>query len=242
LTTLKHKLGEAFVLHARPYSNSSLLLELFTAEAGRFPAIARGAKRGSRNQTGLLQPFTPLWLSWSGGGEVKTVREVEQRSPPLRLSGRALFCGFYINELILRLWPRFDPHCSVFLEYELALSGLESESGAERCLRIFEKRLLSYLGYEIPLQHDARTGMAVLPDKRYKYVFELGPVEVSGNERDGAIVVQGSTLLALQHERLEHPEQFVEARKLMRSVLGYYLGPRPLKSRELFFSGGVGKQ
>lgn len=224
-------LHSAFILHHRPYSNTSLLLECFTASNGRFPAIAKGVRTRSSGGRGLLQPFTPLVIGWGGRGEVKTLTSFEANGLAINLEGRALYCGFYVNELIMRLLERNDPHEGLYDLYQETLDGLASTSEFEQTLRRFELLFLVELGYGLLLDRDAETGEQISPGRRYHYELERGPLLA---EMRSASTVKGCTLLALAQDQQLDKEGRKEARMLMRQVLAQYLGDRPLKSRELF--------
>ncbi len=219
-------LQPAYILHRRPYANTSLLLECFAASAGRFPAIARGGRTAA-----LMQPFTPLLLAWRGKGEVKTITACEQQdgSSP-RLVGRTLYCGFYLNELLMRLLGRGDPYGQLFRHYGQTLQRLADGDQIDTCLRRFERVLLHELGYGLMLDCDADTGAAIDPLQHYHYEPEIGPV--AARAKGGG--VRGSTLLALAADQPLTGAAAREARALMRLVLTHYLGRQPLKSRELF--------
>ncbi len=221
-------LQPAYVLHRRPYRNTSLLLELFTRELGRFPAVAKGARSGAPSVSALLQPFTPLLVSCSGRGEVRTLRRFDAGDTPPVLRGTALYCGFYLNELLMRLSARYDVHPEIFDRYGDALGCIAHSGTAEPCLRRFEVRLLEGLGYGLQLSTVGSGGTTIDPAKRYRYEVEVGPKE----DPQGAY--SGRTLLALAGAGPGDESELRESRALMRSVLGHYLGERPLKSRELF--------
>lgn len=226
----RDQLAPAFILHHRPYSNSSLLLECFTASNGRFPAIAKAVRSRKSGGAGQLQPFNPLLISWYGRGEVKGLRLFEQNGPSISLTGKALYCGFYINELIMRLLQRGDPHVSLFHYYQQALNGLAASQALEPVLRQFELKLLTELGYGLVLEREVDSDRPIDPKQQYSYVIEQGPVMPQGP----GPTVSGSTLLALHQGLVLEGEGLKEARWLMRHVLSHYLGDRPLKSRELF--------
>ena len=154
-------LQEAFVLHRRSWSDTSLLLEVFTHGSGRLPLIARGVKKiGAK--VAQLQPFVPLWLDWRGRGEVATLSVAEPRGTPLPLVGRRLYCGIYLNELLMRLTPRSEPLEALFDIYQRALSRLALDEDLETLLRTFELDMLEDLGYGPLLTQDA-DGMALDP-------------------------------------------------------------------------------
>lgn len=225
-------LFQAFVLHRRDYGNTSLLLEIFAAGRGRFPAIAKGARRPRHPTSALLQPFQPLWLEAIGRGEVLTLTRVEAAAPAIGLVGRPLLCGFYLNELLVRLLGRDDPHDPLFAFYHAALTGLACGDELESVLRQFEIRLLDELGYALALDTEAGAGVPVVPDGLY--VLDPGLGVRRALAEDAAGVLGGATLLALARGDRLAPHQVREARVLLRALLEPHLGGRPLKSRELF--------
>jgi len=227
----RSQLHPAYILHSRPYSNSSLLVEIFTASNGRFPGIAKAVRSRKSGKAALLQPFIPLLINWSGRGEVKTLSVFEQNGQAMTLGGKALYCGFYINELIMRLLERADAHSSLFHYYQECLEGLAVSTELESVLRRFELKLLNELGYGLNLDREAETGAPVDPEYYYQYELEKGPVVA---KKDSYQAIKGSTLMALQNELPLSDNGIKEARYLMRRVLAFYLGDRPLKSRELF--------
>lgn len=174
-------LRRGFVLHRRDYRNSSLLLDLFTADEGRIACVAKGAKTHARGRSALaslLQPFQPLWVSWFGRGEVKTLGLAEAAGPSLALSGERLYCGFYLNELLLRLIERHDAQEGLFVFYQQALADLEARP-IDAVLRRFELRLLEELGYALDLGADRR-GAPVVSAGWYRYRASLGLERVPG--------------------------------------------------------------
>ena len=222
----------AYVLHARPYRETSLLVEVFSRRHGRLGLLAKGAKRRKSPLAGLLLPFLPLRLSWSGRGELGVVTGAEGAGPAHPLRGDALYCGFYVNELLLRLLHRHDAHEGLFGAYEAALETLAQAGAGEAPLRLFEKRLLAELGYALVLDR-AACGGPLEAEALYRYEPERGPVRVNGAGGQG-LLVHGRTLLALGADRLDDPEVLGEAKRLMRGVLAVQLDGRPLHSRVLF--------
>lgn len=231
MTATSHTLSPAFLLHRRDYSNSSLLIECFTERQGRFPAIVKGARGRGKSASGLLQSFVPLLIGWSGRGEVKNLTHYEADGRLYRLDGRALFCGFYLNELLMRLLQRNDPHERLFQLYRRLLDRLHEQGVDEAALRYFELDLLYELGYGFDLTLDSARDSPVEPEKRYQFVPDQGITECSADNRHA---IRGQTLLSLGGRMLNGSEELKEARNLLRSVLGIYLGDKPLKSRELF--------
>jgi DNA repair protein RecO (recombination protein O) len=171
----RHDDEPAFVLHTYPYRETSIIVEALTATRGRVALVARGARRPRSDLRGVLQSFQPLTLSWTGAGELKTLARAEWRGGLPLLTGSALLCGFYLNELLLKLVPREDAHPRLFDDYEAALRDLASGAEQAPVLRCFELRLLAELGYAMPLTHEVDTGRPIDPDARYYYAFERGP-------------------------------------------------------------------
>ena len=226
-------LQPAYVLHQRPYRESSQLLEVFSRDYGRLGLVARAVKRARSPWRGLLQQFRQLLLSWSGRGELMTLAGAELAEPGPSLTGRGLLSGFYMNELLMRLVHRYDPHPTLFEAYESGLCGLAAADQEEVVLRVFEKRLLEAIGYALVLEEEPATGQAVVPGESYRYRLEHGPIPQSDGRGSG-VDVNGATLLGLAREDLTTPEALREAKQLMRYVLQAYLGERPLRSRALF--------
>lgn len=229
------ELKPAWVLHGRPYRETSLLLETLTRDQGRVPAVARGARRGRTPLSLILQPFRPLLIDWRGRGELVTLRGAEPAGPTLRLAGERLFSGFYANELLMRLLHRHEPAPGLFISYGALLENLATEAPLEALLRRFELELLAQIGYAPVLDRLADGSAPVEAGRRYHYRADHGPLEVPG---PGTLEVSGELLLALAAGELEEPEILRQAKRLTRHLLRPHLGERPLRSRELFAGGG----
>ena len=226
----------AYLLHRRAHGDTSLLVEIFSLDHGRFPAIARGARAARRGAP--LQAFLPLRIEWFGRGEVKTLRRfeisAESGSQAIDLAGERLYCGFYLNELLMRLLPREDPHPWLFGFYQQTLAALAGGGELEVALRRFELALLEQLGHAPDLCADL-DGKALDPSGCY--CFGTDGARRCDAATPGA--VQGATLLALARGELPDADARREAKRLLRRLIGYHLDGRPLKSRELF--AGVAK-
>jgi DNA repair protein RecO (recombination protein O) len=223
----------AFVLHAYAYRETSLIVEVLSATYGRVALVARGAKRPRSELRGVLQAFQPLLLSWAGSSELKTLVRAEWRGGLPLVSGSALLCGFYLNELLIKLLAREDPHPQLFRDYEDALARLAAGAEQAPVLRQFELRLLAELGYALPLTHEADTGAPVNPAARYYYAFERGPRLTAAEPGRRYPQVRGATLLALAELDFAEVDAAAEAKRLMREVLDHYLDQRAVFSRRV---------
>jgi len=227
------ELEPAFVLHTRAYRETSLIVEVFGRHTGRFALIAKGVRRPKSALRGMLQSFHPLLLSWSGSGELGLLTGAEPDGYVRPLAGKALFSGLYINELLMRLMHRHDPHPELFHYYHEAIESLSRAQGTEAVLRIFEKQMLESIGYGLVLDRDIESGEPIHGDCAYRYEMDRGPTSVVTHDGDG-VPVAGETLLSLARESLETQRALDEAKQLMRAVLRRYLGDKPLATRSLF--------
>ena len=222
----------AFLLHAHPYSETSLVLDLFARDQGRMAVLARGARRPRSALRAVLLAFQPLELGWFGGGEVKTLARAEWVGGLPLLHGKSLLLGYYLNELLLKLLPREDPHPTLFDAYEAALTALARGATETAELRRFEKVLLRELGYGLALDTLAGSNESVRPDGRYEYQFERGVVEAAGVSP--RLTFAGKTLLDMTADDYGDPRTLAESKLLMRQLLSYYLGNQTLQSRRVF--------
>lgn len=221
----------AFLLHAYPYSETSLILEVFAREHGRLALLARGARRPRSALRGVLLAFQPLELGWFGGGEVKTLAKAEWLGGMALLNGESLMLGYYLNELLLKLLPREDAHAVLFDAYAAALGALARGTTETAELRRFEKILLKELGYGLMLERDA-TGEAIEMDRRYRYQVERGAVPAQ--QVDSGLPVVGKTLLDLAADDYGDPRSLAESKQLMRHLLSHYLSGQVLQTRRVF--------
>ncbi len=230
---MRVELHPAFVIHQRPYRETSLVVEVFSSRQGRVGVVAKGAQRPRSPWRGVLQPFQSLLLAWSGRGEFGTLTHAEQAGFTLPLSGGRILSGFYVNELLTRLLTRSDPHPRLYEAYAEVLTALAGRSGGEPVLRVFEKRLLAEIGYGLVLDRDNDGGAAIEDGRDYYYQIDKGPWRVAPADVV-TVKISGGALIALAREALTGREHLRETKALMRFVLGAYLGGRPLASRELF--------
>ena len=182
----------------------------------------------------MLQPFRPLLLSWSQRGELGTLTAADQVASPPALSGEPLFCGLYANELSIRFLQRSDPHPGLFDHYSLLVNELAAGSAPQPLLRIFEKQLLQAAGFGLQLDQEHGSARGIEKDACYLYLPETGPQrrEASAGQEDD--LVSGAALLALKSGDIEEQHQ-KELKMLMRRLIRFYLGGKPLKSQSLFF-------
>jgi DNA repair protein RecO (recombination protein O) len=231
---MRVKLQPAYVMHSRPYRDSSVLLDVFTAEYGRIGLVARGARRQQRrgSNAALLQPFTPLLLSFSGQSQLKALVATEPARSMLSLHGERLFSGLYLNELLVRLLHRSDAHPTLFAAYDQALHALADGAEVDAVLRRFELTLLDELGYGFDPGVEGMSGMPILAANCYRYEPGVGLVAASaGNQGDS--VFSGADLLAFKAGDFTGQSRQV-AKRLLREALAVQLGSAPLRSRELF--------
>jgi len=225
----------AYVLHTTPFRETSLIVEVFSRDFGRMALLARGARRPRSAIRGLLMAFQPLELAWAGKGEVLTLMKAEWQGGVPLLSGEALFCGYYLNELLMHLLPREDAHEHLFARYGKMLARLAGDPAGkvrEADLRSFEKALLQELGYGLMLEHDC-DGRSIQPEAHYSYRMEQGPVCLEHAEA-APQTVSGQTLLDLAAEDFTNPRSRSEAKQLMRTLLAYYLAGVELETRKIF--------
>lgn len=235
---LRVQLQPAYVLHHRPYRDTSRILELFTRDYGRVTVFARGARGASRkgaSLTSMLQPFNRLLVSWSGGGEASALAGAEFDGAYSILPPDRLVSGYYLNELLLKLFARHDSHADVFALYAHTLDELKATAQPMRPLRVFEKRLLDALGYGLALAHEAGSGAPIEADRAYYYRLEQGPVRAD-DIAESPLVFSGATLLSLAREDLDDAATCSDARRLLRAALDRCLEGRELKSRRVMMA------
>lgn len=222
-------LQPAFVLHRRSYRETSLIIELFTLDQGRIAAVARGIRKAKSRTASLLQPFVPIFVSWYGKGELVTLTQVESNGYCGALVGRNLRCGFYLNELLMRLLPKQDPHASLFAIYQQTLTELR-QGESEQALRLFEKNLLIEIGYGLPLKNE----ISFSDEGVYHFDHERGFLPHVPGQGLALEVFSGKTLNALLNENFENSQILQDIKRLMRFVFATLLGDKPLQSRKLF--------
>ncbi|OGA47411.1 MAG: DNA repair protein RecO [Betaproteobacteria bacterium RIFCSPLOWO2_12_FULL_62_13] len=223
----------AFVLHSYPFRETSLIIQTFTSDLGRVALVARGARRPKSALRGVLLAFQPLLLSWSGRTELRTLHKAEWQGGHAPLKGLAVICGFYLNELLLKLLPRDDPHERLFVVYRETLEALGSGTEHAATLRRFEKSLLQELGYGLMLDRDAESGTPIAAEARYTYVIDRGPVVHHDDGSQNGVELSGQTLIDLQSDNYANAVTQQQSKTLMRALINHCLGDQTLHTRQL---------
>ena len=228
-------LQTAYVLHTRPYRDTSLLIDFFTPDYGRIGAVARGVRQRKGGKRSLLNPFCRLLVSLQGRRDLKLMTAAEADGPACHLTGRQLYSGFYLNELLIRLLPEMDAHPHIFYAYQTCLTDLQAGHDLEPLLRKFEFGLLQELGYGINFTTDALSGEPLRADQDYYFDPDSGFYRVAtGMPLPGALLCAGGAVLAIGDGDFSQAQTRVLAKQVSRVMLKPLLGSRPLKSRELF--------
>jgi DNA repair protein RecO (recombination protein O) len=243
-----------YVLHSYPYRETSLILQVWTEKHGRFAVVAKGARRPRSASRGVLVPFQPLAFTWFGRGEVKTLKTAEPAGAALPLAGASLLSAFYLNELLLKLTHRDDPHERLWAAYDEAVTALRDRSrrvagvpglvaaepglgeprNIEPVLRRFELSMLRELGFAVELARDVAGGAAIDPARDYWYVVERGPIPAEGAaERADAVRLSGLTLVHLDRGEFDDPRTAGEAKSLMRLLIHHCLNGQELSTRAI---------
>ncbi|HUA79198.1 MAG TPA: DNA repair protein RecO [Dyella sp.] len=218
----------AYVLHTRPYRETSLLIECLTRDHGRLGVVARGVRsQRGRTQRSQLEPFQALALDLQMRGELATLRNAESTASPLRLPGDAGLAGLYVNELVVRLTERQDPHPTLYLAYAKTLERLAGAQSLAWHLRRFERDLLAALGYALQLDIDADSGEPLQADALYVYRPEHGAVRCRANE---PYAVRGDDLSALLEDRRPNAQGLHALRGMMRELIRFHLGGVELRA------------
>lgn len=221
-----------FVLHTHPWRETSLIVEVFARDHGRVAMVAKGARRPQSALRGVIMAFQPLLIDWSGGGEVKTLHRAEWMGGQPLLGGRALMCGYYLNELLVRLTAREDPHPHLYADYARTIAALGHCEPVAPLLRSFELSLLRELGYGVALEHDGDDGAPIESGTDYVYIIERGAVKVRAEAADFP-ALSGQTLLDMGRGDFSRPETLAQSKSLLRMLINHYLGGQTLQSRRV---------
>jgi len=227
---------QAYVLHTRPYRETSLLVELFTKDHGRISGVARGVRSPRSKQRGLLQAFMPIMLSWSGRSDLVTLYDVQGNGMPHLLFGRKLISGLYMNELMMKLLHRPEPQPQLYQLYSATLNNLQNAAKEETILRLFEKHLLIELGYALELENDIDNNETISAECYYHFEPQRGPfrIEQPANQSLHHSVFIGASLIALRDEDFASKQCLSDAKRLLRQAIAVLLGEKKIRSRELW--------
>jgi DNA repair protein RecO (recombination protein O) len=221
----------AYILHHRPFRDTSQLLDVISREHGKVTLVARGSRSAKSRLRGILRPFQPLRLSWFARSDLGTLTGAETDSAPLSLGGDALISAYYVSELVLTFLHRHDPQPEIFDAYARTISALSHSGELAANLRVFEMELLRLLGYALNLEYDANLHQAIDEQRFYEYRVEQGPVAVTRSE--GPMVFRGARLRSIAGAAFEDPEVLRDAGRLLREVIRHHLDGRELKSRKV---------
>ena len=221
----------AFILHHRPFRDSSQLLDVVTRDYGKIALVARGSRRSKSRLAGILRPFLPLRVSWVARTDLGTLTGAEAAGTPAGLRGDAMLSAYYVNELLLHFLHRHDPQTDIYSLYEDTIMALVATTDIAASLRSFEIELLKLLGYALNLAHESGTDRPLRADHHYEYRIEQGAVPVSRN--DGPMVFSGTVLQAVAEQQFDDPKVLAAANRLLREVIAHHLGGKELKSRKV---------
>jgi len=236
---MQTELQPAYILHTRPYRDTSMLVDFLTPEHGRITAVARGVRSRKTPKRNLLNPFTRLLISFQGKTDLKLLTHFEAEGTHFALTAKHLFSGFYLNELLVRLLPEQDAHPEIYSLYEDGLTALNEQEDLEPVLRHFEFELLHALGYGIQFNADAKTGESLSEHCYYCLDASLGFYAADVDASISASIpvnnqFSGQHLLAIAAQDYSQTPVKQTAKRLSRILLKPLLGTKPLMSRELF--------
>ena len=227
--TRRHAQEAAWLLHHRPYRDSSQLIDMLTREHGRIALVARGSRSARSKLRGILRPFLPLSISWVSKSDLGTRTGAESHGLPMRLDGEALLSAYYVNELLLKLTHRHDPQPEVFDLYGHTVARLAAGERLTVALRQFELNLLQALGYALNLDHDTQSNRSLAADAWYDYRPEQGPVPAAA----GPDAYRGASLEAIRRGDFDSDDVLRDAGRLLRDVISFHLGGKSLNSRKV---------
>ena len=220
-----------YILHRRPFQDSSQILDIVTRDHGKIALVARGS-RGSRSRlAGVLRPFLPLRVSWVAKSDLGTLTGAEPAGPPAGVRGDAIMSAYYVNELLLHFLHRDDPQAEIFELYATVIATLVGTEDIAAQLRSFELKFLSLLGYAVNLDHVAGSQDALAPQQNYEYRMEQGPVAVERDE--GALGFTGAVLTGIAEQQFDQSDVLRAANRLLREVIAFHLDGKELQSRKV---------
>lgn len=229
-------LEPAFVLHVRPYRETSLLVDLFTSSLGRISAIARGAKRPKSPWSGLLQPFREVLVSAYAQSDLFTLKHVESLYLPYMSVSEKVYSALYLNELMMHLTGKSESLPDFYAVYKATIHAIVNKDSFIDDLRFFEWQLLTALGYAPDLHYEHTTNKPIREDVWYRYVHERGLECISEAQASAlnCITIQGSSVFALLNHHYPDTVTQKQVKRFMQQLLKLYLGEKPLMSRALW--------
>jgi len=229
----------AFLLHARPFRETSLIIEVFSRQYGRVGLLAKGVRNPKSRKRALVMPFQALLLGWSGKGELPLLTAIEATDVARELAAEQRYAAFYLNELLLKLLHRHDAHESLFDYYSNTLEEIYQGTPVQHALRGFEKELLSQCGYGLILHQEAGSSQPVEAEKIYHYISGQGPKPVAAGDKKKSssqqgLTIKGKSLLDFYHNVFDDKESLNECRNLIRYLLNRQLEGKTLHSRQVY--------
>ena len=219
-----------YILHRRPFRDTSQILDIVTRDHGKIAVVARGSRGSKSRLAGILRPFLPLRVSWVAKSDLGTLTGAEAAGPPAGMIGDAMFSAYYVNELLLHFLHRYDPQSEIYALYEEVIKALLITDNVAAALRSFELEFLSLLGYAVNLDHEFGSRDPLLDDQDYEYRMEQGPVSIG---RSGALVFKGAVYKDIAEQRFDKPDVLRAANRLLREIIAFHLGGKELKSRKV---------
>jgi len=220
-----------YILHHRPFRDTSQILDIVTRDHGKVAVVARGSRGAKSRLAGVLRPFLALKVSWVAKSDLGTLTGAEAAGPPSGMTGDTLLSAFYVNELLLHFLHRYDPQPEIFALYEEVIKALASSDNVAASLRSFELEFLSLLGYAVNLEHEFGSHEPLEAERYYQYRMEQGPVAVQRTE--GSLVFSGAVLAGIAEQRFDDPDILRAANRLLREIISFHLGGKELKSRKV---------
>ncbi len=220
-----------YILHRRPFRDSSQILDVITRDYGKIAVVARGSRGAKSRLAGILRPFLPLRVSWVAKSDLGTLTGAETAGRPAGMVGDAMLSAYYVNELLMNFLHKHDPQSEIYSLYETTIESLVGTNHVAACLRCFELELLSLLGYAVNLDHEFGKTDALVAQQNYQYRMEQGLVAVDGDT--GALVFSGAVFSDIAAQRFDDPAVLRSASQLMRAIVSFHLGGKELKSRKV---------
>lgn len=223
----------AFILHRRPYRETSQLIDLFCQDVGKVSLVYKGGRSSTRMKRGMAQPFTLLQVSYFGRGNLKTVKSIEAQTQVVPLSGSRLYIAMYINELLYRLLQAEIACDGLFESYQKTLLAIAAQDDSQVALRNFELTLLETLGYGVNFETDIYSEELIEPGFEYQYQHQSGFFAKQAIHQKQSIY-NGEDIIALGDRNFSSAETLKAAKRFCRQALAHLLGEKPLHSRSLF--------